>query len=128
MKMKELLKGIKTTVKAVIENPKLKTAWKGEIEFDWSDMTVEQVLTFATDNRKIAYASTARKDLATLKGVKVVKVKVQAPGTRTGVAKPTTLEDVEKYLATQSKEKVKELFDAATADAAIEALSEGDAA
>lgn len=110
--MKDKLVGVVSTCNAEINNPKLKTSWEGEIKFKWDEVTLEDVINeFGTDNRKIAYASTARKDLGTLRGVKSVTVTVKKPGTRTGVSTPMTPEAVETYLASLPADERKAIVD-----------------
>jgi hypothetical protein len=111
-KMSDKLVGVKYLVAAEISNPKLKKVWKGKINIDLSDVTLEQCLEkFVTKDRTIAFAATMRKDLDTLKGKDVVHYKVTAPGTRTGVTKEPSAADVKKHLAEMDPDTLKKLID-----------------
>ncbi len=102
--MLDKLIGVTTTCKAKINNPKTKASWEGTLKFKWDDVTLQQMLDGpATDSRKIAYATTARKDLGTLRGKKTITIQVSPPGTRASVTpREITRDDLEKYLATLS--------------------------
>lgn len=108
--MQDKLKGVTSTIKAVVNNTKTKAVFKGTLEFDWSDVTLQQVLdAFAAPDRKITWANTHRAKIGEYKNKKTVHVKVSPPGTRVSVKEPVTLMDVETYLASLTPERLAEV-------------------
>lgn len=53
-----------------------------KLEIDFSECTVEDVLSFACADRKIAWAASGRKTIGTIKPGQVIKIKASSPGTR----------------------------------------------
>lgn len=108
--MQDKLKGVTSTIKAEVNNTKTKAVFKGTLEFDWSDVTLQQVLdAFAAPDRKITWANTHRDKIGEYKNKKMVHVKVSPPGTRVTVKESVTLMDVETYLASLTPERLAEV-------------------
>jgi hypothetical protein len=103
MDLSELMKGVVRTVKASVR-PDGDTA-KSEavvvyLDIDFSQCTMNDVLAFASADRKIAWATTARKHFESLKPGQHIKVMASSPGTR-------SLEDV---IASMSAAQIEELL------------------
>lgn len=100
--MQDKLVGIVSKVKAVVNNTKTKAKFVGTLEFDWSEVTLQQVLdAFAAPDRKITWANTHRDKIGEYRNKKVVHVKVSPPGTRVSIAAPMTDKAVIKHVETE---------------------------
>ena len=53
------------------------------LEIDYSDCTIEDVITYASADRKIAWATSGRKAVGKLTNGQLIKIKASSPGTRT---------------------------------------------
>lgn len=94
MDLNEKLVGVKRTIKASIrpdvDTPKA-DALTVYLEIDYSECSLNDVLTYASADRKIAWATTGRKNMGALTQGQTVKIKASAPGTRVVDPKASTL-------------------------------------
>jgi hypothetical protein len=83
--LKEKLEGIVRTVKASIRSDN--SVDKSEavsvyLDIDFSDCSIEDVLSFACSDRKIAWAAGGRKDIGRLTAGQHIKVRASSPGAK----------------------------------------------
>ncbi len=90
--------GIATTIAATITNPKTNAQWIGTLEFDWGGRTLADVLRYASADRRIAVASSIRRDPGAHRGVETIKITVPAPGVRDAATRIVSVSDVESFL------------------------------
>jgi hypothetical protein len=92
--LNEKLVGVKRTIKSSVrpdnDTPKA-DAISVYLELDYSDCTLNDVLTFASADRRIAWATTGRKNCGTLTAGETIRVKAGAPATRSVDPKASTL-------------------------------------
>ena len=97
--LQDKLKGVITRIAASVKETK--ATWSGFLEFDWSGVTLADVLeSYAAADRRITWANTNRKNIADYRGRKTVTVAVAAPGVRERVGRVFTADDAVTYLAT----------------------------
>jgi len=92
-------------------NDRTKGSWEGELEMDFSGLTPEQIMQHAASKIVIQWQTAHRKKINELRGQKLVKVKVNAPGSR--MATTPTEEQIEQHIEqTMSVEKLEALLKA----------------
>lgn len=90
LKLEGVVRTVTTSVRPDEDTPKSE-AVKVYLQIDYSDCTIGDVLTFASANRVIAWATTGRKNCGVLKAGETIKIKAGQPATRTIDAKASTL-------------------------------------
>jgi hypothetical protein len=106
MKLDGIVRTVTTSVRPDEDTPKSESI-KVYLQIDYSDCTLGDVLTFASANRVIAWATTGRKNCGVLTPGETIKIKAGQPTTRSIDAKASTLswaqtaspEEVEAYIA-----------------------------
>ncbi len=80
--------------------------FNGNMEIDYSDMTVADVVRRCTSNIVIASAPAIRKNIMKYRGKSVIKITAPRPGKRERGTAITTADDVESFLSGKSDDEI----------------------
>ncbi len=97
--LQDKLDGVTTRISASVKNQQTGAVYTGKIDFDWSGVTLADVLAFASADRRITWANTHRKNIAKYRGRKSVSVVVAAPGVRERIDRVFTDDDAVAFLS-----------------------------